>query len=135
MYWGRYIAARDADRLTKLQTIAAAGLELSPIEADSLAAGASYLELRLLERITSGRIKAPSLTVFEQDLKDLRVKASGLQHYRGSLAAINPGTGLFGGVSGKTGLGAGMSSLIAGNWLSAGLDEMTRRWATLETRE
>ena len=133
---GQYIAAGDADRLTKLQTIAAAGLELSPVEADSLAAGASYLELRMLEQITGGRIKAPNLAVYEQDLKDLKFKTSGLKSYRGGLAGISTSTGLFGGYDGKSGgLGANLSSNIVEGWLTSSgkaLAEMHGRWAVVK---
>ena len=131
---GRYVASGDADRITKLQAILTAGITLSPIEADSLAADAGYLEMKLLEKATGGRIAPPSLATFEQDIKDLKFKASGLSSYRGGLAAISNHTGLFGGITGKTGMGATTSSVIVEGWLTSAedqLNKMSERWAKI----
>lgn len=62
-------ATSDPGALQSLQALVNAGVELTPAEVEAYAATGDYATLRILEPHSKGRVTAPSVEAFEQDMR------------------------------------------------------------------
>lgn len=86
-----YIAnSDDAATLAAVRAIVSAGVELSDGEAAVLSERGGFVTLKLLEKHTGGRIKAPDMESFGRELGEIRGHFNSIKYYRGGLASIAP---------------------------------------------
>lgn len=120
--------ATDKDKIQTLSALLAAGVELTGREITAFADGAGYAVLRMLAPHSNGRIIAPDLSRLEQDLKDIKLRADALRHYRGPLLHD---TGGISGLFGQDGFGSNATATVLLENAPAELDEMAGRWSDI----
>ncbi len=120
----------DPGALQSLQALIGAGVKLSRAEVEAFAASNDYATLRLLEPHSQGRVKAPDLTRFETDMKEIAFYFGGLSSYSGPACELaDYTTAHYFGLPSKT---AGTIVKGKADHFQATLDEIAARWSMVK---
>ncbi len=123
-------AVTDPTALQSLQALVNAGVELTPAEVEAYATTGDYATLRVLEPHSKGRVKAPDLTRFETDMRELALYFDGLTSYSGPACELaDYTTARYFGLPSRTG-----GTIIKGkaDHFQATLDEIAARWSMVK---
>lgn len=117
----------DTGTLAAMQALVISGVTLTDAELAAFSEKGGFVTLKLLEKYSGGRFKAPTVDGLEENLKELETFFKDLSAYRGSLAPINPVR--------PWGQSPTVGSKIQQGMIehfSEKLDAMVARWSTLE---